>query len=111
MTVLNHFQTVTGLKVNFDKTRIIPLNHNPSWTSWPVVSSFVLVPYGTGFKYLGVTLTACRNVPSANNFPLNANLIQEVLKQHPIMTTCITGRILQIKALVASKFVSVSADT
>ena len=40
-----------------------------------------------------------------DNFPFNEKLIEDVLKLHPIMTTCISGRILQIKALVASKLV------
>ena len=45
VTILDQFQKVTGLKINFDKSRIIPLK-------------FLLVPYGTPFKYLGTRLRA-----------------------------------------------------
>ena len=39
------------------------------------------------------------------NFPLPDNFIDNVLQTRPIQNTCLSGRILQLKALVVSKFV------
>ena len=81
------------------------MNNHPSWLAWPEVSQFALVPYGSLFKYLGTTLSAAGPAPPEHNFPFNGHLIENVLKLRPIMTKLISGRILQIKALIASKFV------
>ena len=72
--VLDQFQQATGLKINFDKTRIIPLTANPSWTNWSVTSKFKVVPYGTPFKFLGTQLSASNFTHTAENFPLNDKL-------------------------------------
>ena len=103
--VLDQFQQATGLKINFDKTRIIPMNENPSWANWSVVSKFKVVIHSTPFKYLGTQLSASDSIHTAENFPFNDKLIEDDLKLHRITTTCISGHILQIKALVASKMV------
>ena len=106
ITVLKHFQSASGLKVNFDKSRLIALNEEASWVDWECVSQFKIVDYGETFSYLGAQLTAKETKTDSDpNFPFSKSLIQEVLKSRPIMTTCITGRILQVKSLVASKFV------
>ena len=105
VTVLNQFQKHSGLRINFEKTRIIPLNPNPTWCDWPSVQCFKIVPYGDPFKYLGTLLSAQHGASPGDNLAINKLLIQDVLKLRPIMTTCISGRILQIKSLIASKFV------
>ena len=104
LETLTLFQRVSGLKVNYEKSRLIPLNANPTWKSWQIISGFQLVPFQSTFKYLGTNLNTS-HIQSASNFVFNDQLINQVLKLRPIMSTCITGRILQIKTLIASKFV------
>ena len=107
--ILEHFQFVSGLKINYDKSRLVPLNANPSWCKWDCVKDFLIVKYGEPFSYLGAQLGADQQIVqktiNETNFPFSKQMITSTLRSRPIMTTCITGRILQVKSLIASKFV------
>ena len=79
------------------------------WCNWDCVKDFIVVNYGESFSYLGAQLGAgpvfTQQTSSEHNFPFSELMIQDTLKSRPIMTTFITGRILQVKSLIASKFV------
>ena len=103
--VLTHFQTVSGLHINFDKSVMIPLNMAPSWTSLPAVREYRILQFGEIFTYLGVSFPTDTGNANRLNFLLDACMVDGVLSKRKIRYTCITGRILQIKTLIASKFV------
>ena len=108
--ILSHFQFVSGLHVNLDKTNVVPLNPSPDWVHWDCVQPFKVLTFYYYFPYLGTLL--CPAVVFADteevrrkNFPYSKNLIEDSLKSQRIGATCITGRVLQVKSLIASRFV------
>ena len=93
---LTHFQVVSGLKINFDKSSIIPLNDNPQWLHFPVVQKYNILSHNDHFRYLGTLLSpAMAQGWWYVNFPFNENLIKEVMSARCIRNTCLSGRILQ----------------
>ena len=100
-TILSHFQAISGLKINYEKSLVIPLTPDPTWTNWDVIKQFKVLQYRDLFNYLGIQLPNLVSV----NFPIQNTMIDDVLSARKIRSTCITGRILQIKSLIALKFV------
>ena len=103
-TILNHFSDMSGLSINFDKSTLIALGHSkPQWLFNDGIP-FKKIHISEGFKYLGLEIYPTTQ-QLQTNYRIYEDLIQDVLKSRPIQNTGVSGRILQVKQLVASKFV------
>ena len=102
--VLDHFGHVSGLHVNYEKSKIMmkPGKQN-AFLNDPNFNRYKIVSPVEGIFYLGVWMG---NKPlQCRNFEYNETLMLDVLKSRPIRTLSLSGRILQVKSLAASKFV------
>ena len=102
-TILQLFSQVSGLRINHDKSVLIHNNADPAFLSHHSVARFRTAPMGEGMYYLG-TWIGNANV-LAQNYVINPSLMEDVLKSRPHQSLTLSGRILQVKALAASKYV------
>ena len=104
--VLNHFSHASGLSINFDKSVLVALGkkEKPMWFNTELACRFKQVHIAQGFDYLGIFMSseACR---LKDNFQVSPDLISDAFSKRPSLRTTVSGRILQVKQLVASKFV------
>ena len=103
--VLDHFLELSGLKLNYDKSSLIALGvKQPAWFEEECVKDFKKLHISEGFDYLGLTHSTCEK-KIQENFPLDPNLVNHIMDKQTYRKTSLTGRILQIKQLLASTFV------
>ena len=104
-SVLVHFSDISGLKLNYDKSSLIALgSHLPEWFSEPCVNDFKKIHISDGFDYLGLTHSASAKIVQ-ENFPLSPNLLNRITDKQVHRKLSLSGRILQVKQLLASTFV------
>ena len=102
-TTLSHFSAVSGLRTNFNKSVLLCDRFPDGWLENPAVSIYKHATMSDGFTYLGTRLGNAQVLSS--NFQLNTITMKDLLRSRPLQATSLSGRILQIKTLVASKFV------
>ena len=101
-TVLSHFSAMSGLHINFSKSCLMYFNPGP-WLLNPAVSLYTQVAMKDGLTYLGAHLGS-REILTLN-VPHAFVSMKDLLKPRPVQTTSLSGRILQVKSLAASRFV------
>lgn len=93
-TVLHAFGSVSGYKVNYDKSEILPLS-NFDYTEYQQRGPFKWSP--SGIRYLGIMVdNNLKNVYKLNYLPLVSRIIEELQKWMNLPITLI-GRINCIK--------------
>ena len=102
-SALTHFSAMSGLQINFDKSVFLHASIPDGLLSNPAVAIYKHASLAEGFAYLGTRLGD--HDVLASNFVLSEHLMKDVLKSRPLQKTSLSGRILQIKTLVASRFV------
>ena len=100
--VLSHFSAMSGLRINFSKSCLLYFHAGP-WLLNPAVSLYSQVSMQEGFTHLGTHLGS--NELLASNVPHIFVSMRDLLKSCPVQTTSLSGRILQVKSLAASRFV------
>ena len=101
--VLDHFSQLSGLKLNYDKSSLIASGKNiPDWFTDDCVKEFRKKHISEGFKYLRLGISKLR---LRENFPMEPNLVNLLLDNRIHRRTGLSGRILQMKQLIASTFV------
>ena len=102
---LNHFHHVSGLSVNYEKSAVIYFScEPPPWLKSPQLAQFPNCNIHEGFPYLGLNMYGSRAL-LLSNFNINPKIVDVVLSNRAAQTSSVTGRILQLKQLVGSKFV------
>ena len=101
-TVLSHFSTESGLRINFNKSSLMYFNPGP-WLLNPAVSLYSQISLQDGVTYLGTHLGSSDVL--TQNVPRAFVTMKDLLKSRPVQTTSLSGRILQVKSLAASRFV------
>ena len=101
--VLEHFSQLSGLKLNYEKSSLIALGKNvPNWFADDSVKDIKKKHISEGFSYLRLDIGKGR---LGENFPVEPNLVNRLLDTRVHHRTGLSGRILQMKQLVASTFV------
>ena len=104
--ILDHFSSVSGLKLNYDKSTLIALG--PRITSWfneDCISELRKVHISDGFKYLGLMVSNNSSKLADENFGVDSNIVDTNMDSRSPRNTSLSGRILQINHLVVSTFV------
>ena len=101
--VLDHFSQLSGLKLNYEKSSLIALGKNvPNWFADDCVKDIRKKHISEGFSYLRLGIG---NMRLQENFLVEPNLVNRLLDTRVHRRTGLSGRILQMKQLVASTFV------
>ena len=101
---MEHFSDISGLTINFDKSALICLGKTiPDWLLTMTNCKFQIRHIKEGFRYLGLDIYQ-KLEDLFQNFNFNKHYLNQVINTRKIKRTSITGRILQIKQLVASRF-------
>ena len=102
--VLDHFGHISGLNVNYEKSKIMMKpGKQKEFLNDPNFKRYQVVSPAEGIFYLGVWMGS--KLLQTRNFEYNETLMIDVLKSRLIRTLSLSGRILQVKCLAASKFV------
>ena len=103
--VLDSFSNISGLHLNYDKSILIGLGPSlPDWFQDPIIANIRKIHISEGFKYLGL-VTSTNLALTQSNYEINPSMVETILESIPVRNTTISGRILQAKQLVISKFV------
>ena len=102
-TVLEHFSLQSGLHINCEKSVLMHEVSDNAFCTHPAITQFKNASFGEGVSYLGTRLGKKSVLNS--NFQVTKSLVTDVLKNRPTQLCSVSGKILQVKSLVASKFV------
>ena len=98
---LNDFQSISGLKINIDKTQVIKLGKDPILEICPIMK----LPYCKNFKLLGIHFSTNLNEMEELNFRCKMVKMTNIIKHYQWQTQTMAGRITIIKMYILPLFV------